>query len=204
MSIVFYYAPMSSSTRVHWALEELGVPYEKKKVDLAAGEQRKADYLSLNPNGKVPLLVDEGVLIFESLAILIYLGERYGVEKNLFPSANMQRAEALKWMAWGSVTVTEALSRLIRSAGDRFPDEKNEKNAATAKKDLGDLIAILDRHLAGKEYVLGGGFSLADVALAAFMPFLGRLGVDFNPFTHVNAWVGRCTSRPALGRAMTG
>jgi glutathione S-transferase len=204
MSIVFYYAPMTSATRIHWALEELGVPYEKRKLDLSAGDQKKAEYLALNPNGKVPLLVDEGMPIFESLAILIYLGERYGVEKNLFPSANMQRAEALKWMSWGSVTVTEALSRLIRSAGDRFPEEKNEKNAATAKKDLGELIGILDRHLAGREYVLGGGFSLADVALAAFMPFLGRLGVDFNPFANVNAWVTRCTTRPALGRAMAG
>src|SRR2546430_300796 len=100
MSLKFYYSPMSSATRIHWALEELGVPYEKVKLDLTAGDQKKPEYLALNPNGKVPLVVDDGTVIFESLAILLHLGERYGVEKDLFPSAWAPRAEVFKWMAW--------------------------------------------------------------------------------------------------------
>jgi glutathione S-transferase len=95
MSLTFYYSPMSSATRIHWALEELGIPYDKVKVDLAAGDQKKPAYLALNPNGKVPLVVDDGTPIFESLAILIYLGERYGVEKGLFPPGWAERGEAL-------------------------------------------------------------------------------------------------------------
>ena len=91
MSLTFYYTPMSSATRVHWALEELGVPYEKVKMDLAAGDQRKPEYLALNPNGKVPLLVGDGTPIFESLAILLHLGETYGVEKGLFPAPGLER-----------------------------------------------------------------------------------------------------------------
>jgi len=205
MSITFYYAPMSSATRVHWALEELGVPYEKVKIDLAAGDQRKPEYLALNPNGKVPLLVADGVPIFESLAILLYLGDRFGKEKGLFPSKDLDRAEALKWMAWSSVTVHDALSRFMRNTMDRFPaEERNEKAGQAAKKELGELLAILDRNLQGKEYLVAGTFSLADVGLAAFMPFLGRLGVDLNPFKNLNEWVGRCIARPALGRAMAG
>jgi glutathione S-transferase len=80
MGIVFYYTPMSSATRVHWALEELGVPYDKVKIDLAKGEQKKPEFLKLNPNGKVPLLVVDGQPVFESLAMLLYLGDTYGVD----------------------------------------------------------------------------------------------------------------------------
>src|SRR4051794_2962025 len=105
MSLKFYYSPMSSATRIHWALEELGVPYEKIKVDLAAGDQKKPEYLALNPNGKVPLVVDDGTVIFESLAILLHLGENYGVAKGLFPAGGKDRSEAFKWMSWASGTL---------------------------------------------------------------------------------------------------
>jgi glutathione S-transferase len=206
MSLTFYYTPMSSATRVHWALEELEVPYEKVKVDLSKGEQKKPEYLALNPNAKVPLLVADGVPIFESLAILLHLGETYGVAKNLFPKeGTRERVEALKWMCWTSVTVHDALSRFLRNNSERFPaDERNAKAAESAKKELEGLLGILDRHLAGKEYVVGNGFTLVDGSMAAFMPFLARLGLDLGPFKEVNAWVARCTSRPALGRAMMG
>jgi glutathione S-transferase len=205
MSIVFYYSPMSSATRVHWALEELGVPYEKKKLDLAAGDQTKPAYLALNPNGKVPLLVDDGTVIFESLAILLHLGERYGVDKGLFPGPGAERTEAFKWLAWGGVTMTEAMVRLLRNSSDRFPaEEQNPKTAEGAKREIAALLKILDHHLEGKETILGGAFSLVDLALAAAMPFMARIGVDFQPYARVNAWVSRCTTRPALGRAMMG
>src|SRR6266516_4392854 len=79
MGIVFYYTPMSSATRVLWALEELGVPFDKVKVDLSKGEQRQPEFLKLNPNGKVPTMVIDGQPVFESLAMLLHLGETYGV-----------------------------------------------------------------------------------------------------------------------------
>lgn len=205
MTMQFYYTPMSSATRVHWALEEVGAPYEKIKIDLAAGDQKKPEFLALNPNGKIPLLVVDGKPIFESLAILLFLSERFGVEKGLFPAEIAERAEAFKWMAWGSVSIHEAVSRVLRNTSDRFPaEERNAGAGETAKRELGEMLSILDRHLDGKEHMLGAGFSLVDVSLVAYMPFLGRLGVDLNPHKHLNAWVGRGMSRPALGRAMMG
>src|SRR5215813_12354098 len=96
MSLVFYYAPMSSAVTIHWALEELGVPYEKVRLDLQARDQDKPAYKALNPNGKVPLLVHDGTPIFESAAILMHLGEAFGVDKGLFPAAGAKRAEAMK------------------------------------------------------------------------------------------------------------
>jgi glutathione S-transferase len=205
MSLTFYYAPMTSATRIHWALEELGIPYEKVKIDLAAGDQKKPEYLALNPNGKVPLVVDEGVPIFESTAILIYLGERYGVDKGLFPEATMQRAEALTWIAWAGVTLGETAGRLMRNTSDRFPAE--ERNAAAgerAKKEIGEEIAMVDKALEGKDYLLGDKFTFADLAIAGYVPFLARIGADLGPYKNVQAWVGRCTARPGLAKAMQG
>ena len=201
----FYYTPMSSATRVHWALEELGVSYEKIRVDLAAGDQKKPEYLALNPNGKIPLLIAEGEPIFESLAILLYLGERFGVDKGLFPAPSPARAVAFKWMAWGSVTLTEALFRFMRNTSERFPaDERNAKAGESAKAEIQNALRILDEHLAGKEYLLGDAFSIADVSIVSLVPFMARLGVDTGSFANINAWVGRCMNRPALGRAMAG
>jgi glutathione S-transferase len=205
MSLIFYYAPMTSATRVHWALEELEMPYEKKKIDLAKGEQKTPEYLAMNPNGKVPLVFEDGVAIFESLAILIYLGERYGVDKGLFPKQGMERAESLTWLCWAQVTLGDAGGRIMRNTSERFPeDERNAKAGESAKTELHAALGIVERALSGKEYLVGGKFSYADLAIAGYVPFLARLGADLSPFKNIQAWVGRCTARPALARAMQG
>ena len=199
-----YYAPMTGAVRVLWALEELGLPYEKVRLDLAAGDQKKPEYLALNPNGKVPLLIAEGEPIFEGLAILLYLGERFGVEKKLFPAPSPTRAVAFKWMAWSFVTLTEALGRYMRNTHERFsPDQRNAKAADVAKDDVHAALAILDKHLADKQYMLGDDFSLADVAIVSNVPFMARIGIDTGAYANINAWVGRCLARPAVGRAMS-
>lgn len=205
MSIVFYYTPMSSATRVHWALEELGVSYDKVKVDLAKGEQRKPGFLALNPNGKVPLMVVEGQPVFESLAMLLYLGETYGVDKGLFPAPGPKRLEAFKWMAWGSVSFTEAVNRLMRNTSDRWPaEQRNEAAADAARTDVNALLRVLDGGLAGRQFLLGDEFSIADCGVATMVAFVGRLGLDLAQYANVAAWTARCTSRPALGRALAG
>jgi glutathione S-transferase len=205
MSIVFYYAPMSSATRVHWALEELGLAYDKIRVDLSTGQQRRPEFLKINPNGKVPAIVVEGVAIFESLAILLYLGETYGVDKGLFPAPGTDRAQAFKWMAWGSVTLVETLSRLMRNTSDRWPaEQRNPKAGEAARVELAQLLGILDAALAGRQYLVGEDFTLVDCALATAVPFLSRLGVDLTANANVGTWSGRCLSRPALARVMAG
>ncbi|HEY8072865.1 MAG TPA: glutathione S-transferase family protein [Labilithrix sp.] len=204
MSLTFYYSPMSSATRVHWALEELGVPYEKVRIDLAAGEQQKPEFRKLNPNGKVPLLVVDGHAIFESLAQLLFLGETYGVDKGLFPKPGLDRAEAFKWMCWVSVSMHDATVRVLKNSERAPAEERNAKARETALRELGEHLRILDAHLAGKEHLLGGGFTLVDAASAAMVPFLARLGVDTSSVANVNAWVARCMARPALARVMAG
>lgn len=204
MPMTFYYTPMSSATRVHWALEELGVPYDKVRMNLGEGQHKKPDYLKLNPNGKIPLLVVDGVAIFESLAQLLYLGETFGVDKGLFPKPGLERAEAFKWLAWVSVSVHDTLVRIIKN-GERVPEEeRNPRAREAAIREAGELFAILDAHLAGRTYILGDTFSIVDCASASFVPFAARLGIDTSPFKNIQAWSARCMGREALARAMQG
>jgi glutathione S-transferase len=205
MRIVLYYAPMSSATRVYWALEELGIPFEKVKVDLSKGEQRNPEFLSLNPNGKVPVLIVGGQPMFESLAMLIWLGETFGVEKGLFPAPGPARIDALKWLAWGQVTLNEAVFRFLSNTSERWPAElKNAKVAERARNDIETLLRILDGGLQSRDHLCGADFTLADCGIATLVAFIARQGFDLSQCPNVTAWLGRCTSRPALGRAMAG
>lgn len=204
MSLVFYYSPFSSAATVHWALEELGVPYEKVKLDLRKGDSHKPEYLALNPNGKVPLIVHEGTPIFESIAILAYLGETFGVEKGLFPAPGPRRGEALQWLAWANVSLGEAQSRYQRNTNERFPKEQhNAKAAEAAKEDVEKLLGILDHALQGKTFLVGDSFSLVDMHLAGFVGYLGMSGFDVTKWATLGAWSKVCTSRPVYGRIMS-
>src|SRR5580704_12669968 len=110
--IKFFYAPQSSATRCQVALEELGVPYEKVRIHLDKGDQKKPDFLAINPNGKVPALVDGDAKVFESLAIFVWLGEKYGTEKGMWPRVGTaDHAVALSWLIWGT---TEAATTLFQ------------------------------------------------------------------------------------------
>jgi glutathione S-transferase len=201
MSLTFYYSPQSSASPVHWTLEELGIPYEKVQIDLKAGQQKKPEYLKLNPNGRVPLLVHDGVSIFESAAIQLYLGENFGVEKGLYPKSGTQRGEVMKWVVWTNATLGEAMARLGRNLGEWAPaDERNAKAGATAKADIEGLLKIVDQALTGKEYLVGNHFSIADIHLASWMDYAQYMHIDLTPFTNLSAWVKRCNSRPAAAR----
>lgn len=204
MSIVFHHAPMSSASPVAWALAELGVPHEKVHVDLQRGDQRKPEFLRLNPNGKVPTLVVDGVPMFEALAILMYLGDRFGVEKQLWPALlDPARPQAMAWSAWAYVSVGASLRTLFVASSDRVePSLHNPAAAAHARKELDALLAILDGQLADRPHLLGEAFSLADVAVSSTIGYARMSGVTLDAHPRVAAWLGRCLARPAQREAM--
>jgi len=200
MSIVFYAAPRSSSSPVACALLELGVPHERVNLDLAAGDQKKADYLALNPNGKVPTLVVDGTPMFEAIAIMQWLGDRYGVEKKLWPAADAPaRLEALSWTTWAYVSVASTLQRLFYASSERLPREFHNAALATAThKDLQALLGLLDDKLRGNAYLLGAQFSLADLILACTVNYAALCGVPVEAHGAIQLWLERCNSRPSL------
>ncbi|MEZ4453454.1 MAG: glutathione S-transferase family protein [Nannocystaceae bacterium] len=200
MALTFYYSPQSNATRVHISLAELGIPYETVQLDLRAGDQRRPEFLALNPNGKVPTIVDDGTPMFESVAIQIHLGERYGVERGLWPAAGTpERMLALTWLVWGQVTLGATIYRYMLNTSQWVPAELHHAGQAEAamKESLG-LLGILDRHLAGRDYLTGSNYSLADADLASVLGWsLAVTRIDTAALPNLKAWLGRCTSRPA-------
>src|SRR5450432_2285619 len=156
MSLVYYYSPMSSAVRTTWAIEELSVPCERVLVDFRKNETKTPEFLKLNPNGKVPLLVVDGHAIFESLAILVHLGETYGVAKGLYPAPGVERAEWLKWIAWASASLLEPIQRYMVNTSERTPAElRNAKAGEVAAQDLEKMLTLLDSALAGRACLVG-------------------------------------------------
>lgn len=201
MSLLFYVAPQSTASITELVLAELGTPHERVDVNLRGGD--RAALLAVNPNNKVPVIVHDGTPIFESAAITLYLGEQFGTAQGLWPAAGPKRGEAMKWVVWANVTFADAIYRIGRNSGEWTPkDEQNEKALAAAKKDVGNLLAILDKHLADRAYLCGADYTLADTHCASFLGWPRHfMGVDFSAAPHVIAWMDRCEARPAFQRA---
>lgn len=200
MSLTFYFAPMSTAGITDLVLEELAVPCERIQVDIRAGGTRKAEFLQLNPNGKVPLIVHDGTPIWESAAITMYLGEVFGVERNLYPSAGPRRGEAMKWIVWTNVTIGDATFRFMRNTSQWTPAEQhNAKAAEAAKADISNCLRILDEALSGRKFLLDN-YTLADTHLNSFVDWLRHMELDLSPYGHLNEWSERCRARPAYAR----
>lgn len=199
MNITFYGAPMSSAVPVAWALAELNVPHERVVVDLKAKEQKRPDFLKLNPNGKVPTLVVDGTPMFEALAIIIWLGERFGVDKQLWPAVGTQAAgEALSWSAWAYVTYGNFASRLFLASGKWHGESfRNQAQHDAATAELSELLRILNERLTAHPFVVGDRFTLVDLIVAAAVGYSCMGGVSVAEFPRVKAWLENCQARPA-------
>ncbi len=206
MSIVFYSAPWSSASPVACALAELKVPHEKVSFDLAAGEHKKPAFLALNPNGKVPTLVVDGAPMFEALAILQWLGERYGVEQGLWPAANTpERLQAMSWSAWAYVSYVSKLMLLAYATSDRVSAEvRNPAQAKLAREELEQLLGVLEARLTGRKYLLGAKYSLVDLVVASVMGYGVFVGHPVHGHPHVKAWLDDFQSRESYKSQVTG
>lgn len=203
MSITFYYNPMSSAARVHLSLEELGVPYEKVLVDLQAKDQKKPEFLKLNPNGKVPTIVLDGQPMFESIAIQIALGERYGVEKGLWPALGTpEHLQALTWMCWGQVSLGTPLFKYMANTSNYVPPEfHNAKQAEAALAETHEMLRILDARIAERGNIIHGAWTLVDADFSSVLGWaLHMTKLDTSDYRHLNAWLARAHERPASRR----
>jgi len=134
----------------------------------------------------------------------MYLGELFGVEKNLYPAPGPKRGEAMKWITWANVTLGDAVGRWLRNTSEWTPAEQhNAKAAEAAQADLRNCLRILDDALEGKQFLLGG-YTLADTHLNSFTDWLRFMKMDLSAYAHLNTWSQRCAARPAYARAMTG
>jgi glutathione S-transferase len=205
MSLIFYNSPMSTATLTELVIAELGVPCERVQLDIKKGDTKKPDFLKLNPNGKVPVIVHDGTVIWESAAITLYLGETFGVEKKLYPPAGAKRAEAMKWVVWTNVTLGDALGRWARNTQKWIPEEQhNAKSGEAALAEVKECLGILDGALEGKQFVLGADYSIVDTHVNSLVDWARHMKADFSRFPRLNAWSELCTARPAYAKVMAG
>jgi glutathione S-transferase len=183
---------------------ELGIAFEYVPVDLLKGEQRAPAFLAKNPNGRVPVLEDGELLLWESNAILLYLATKYAGPTPLVPTGVCERAEVDRWLAWqlahlSPATSKVAFERIVKKlTGQGVPDPA-QIEAGTAE--FAKFCAVLDASLGDKEYV-AGRLSVADFALAATYSIASSCGLDVTPFQKVSAWLGRVLARDSMRRAL--
>ena len=205
MSIKLYSWPRSSGTRVSWALEELGLPYEYVALDPKKQEHLAPGYLAVNPHGKVPAMQDGNQAFFESGAILLHLGTKYGVEKNLFPPDGGQlRADAISWIVWAMAELGPYMMQYLYHGLDTPVSFKKEDRSKAAGDyslmQFNRLLDALDGRL-GNQGCLLGSFTLVDIASASWLAMGTMFGLKLERHPRVAAWCGRCAERPAFKRA---
>src|SRR5690242_42291 len=161
MSIKLYFGPGACSLASHIALEEAGLEYETQKLDLAAGDQRKPEYLALNPRGRVPTLVVDGHVLTENVGILTYIAGGYP-KAGLWPKDTWHQATAVSTMAWLSNTVHTTFAHMFRS--QRFVDGEAAQEAVKAKARTMylDYLKEIDGLLAGRKWAIGERYGVVD------------------------------------------
>jgi glutathione S-transferase len=205
MTIKLYSWPMSSGTRIAWALEELALPYQYVPLDAKKQEHRSPEMLAVNPHGKVPALADGEFKLFESGAILLYLGNRYGAAKGLWPEPKGQaHADAVCWTVWAMTEIGTYMMQYLYHGLDSpvsyKPEDRSKAAAAYNRAQLDRLLDTLETRIEGRDYLMGG-FSLVDVAAASWLLLGTQLGLSLEGRPRVAAWCQRCAERPAFRRA---
>jgi glutathione S-transferase len=199
-----YYSPGACSLAPHIALEEVGRPYELRRVDLAGGEQRRPEYLAINPRGRVPALVSPGgEILTEAPAILLYLARRHP-EAALLPKDPEGEARVFEWMSWLASAVHAGTVALIWRP-ERFSDDEALHPALKEKgrRALRERYADIDERLRGRRFAVGDSYSAADAYLVVFYRWGYRVGFDMR--ADYPAWAGAAelsAGRPAVKAAL--
>ena len=220
-----YGTPQTRTFRPLWMLEELGIQYELVKTDFANGDTHSAEFLKINPNGHVPALVDGDLALFESMAINLYLAEKYG-KGSLWPDSEADRARSVQWSFWVMTECERQLFDVLFGRGGAPFDKwrawtETEEFRAThpgvtpptretaaalgkqAEAALQPPLRVLNAQLAGRDHLLGPSFGVADLDVAAVWITARLAQLDLSAHPNVDAWLARCTSRPAVARAAT-
>jgi len=199
--IDLYYAPTPNTWKVSILLEECGLPYRVIPVDILAGDQRKPEFLAVNPNGRVPAIVDHDVVdrplpVFESGAILIYVAEKTG---RFLAPAGRARAEALSWLMWqmGGLGPIAGQAHHFR----RYAPPGNEYSSQRFVSETARLYGVLDGRLSAQEWLAGGDYGIADMACWGWVWFHRMHGQNLKDFPSIARWFFAISARPAVQRA---
>jgi GSH-dependent disulfide-bond oxidoreductase len=205
-----YSLPTPNGVKVSIMLEEIGLPYEVHAIDILKNESKTPEFLSLNPNGKIPAIIDPNgpdgapMGLFESGAILLYLAEKTG---ELLPKDPARRAETVQWVFFQMAAVGPMFGQLgyfYKFAGREIADKRPlERYRDETKR----LLDVLEKRLDGRHWIMGDEYTIADISLLGWVRNLvGFYGardiVAFDALEHVPTWLDRCLARPAVHRGL--
>jgi len=201
MAITLYYAPGACSLASHIVMEEVGVPYEAVKMNLAAGDQRKPEYLRLNPRGRVPTVVIDGEVLTENAGIMTYFGGGHP-EAGLWPEKTLDQARLVSTLAWLSNTVHPAYGHIVRA--ERYADTEagREDIKAKGRTSFQGYLEEIDRLLQGRKCCIANHYSVADPYLLVFYRWANRARMPVQELKNYSALVQRVMARPAVKRVM--
>lgn len=195
MSLVLYdYLPSGNGYKCRLVLKALGMPYELRQMDIVAGATRTPEFLAINPNGKIPVLIVPGRgAIAESHAIISYLAEG----SPLVPADPYERSLMWQWMSFEQYQLEPGIGtvRFWLKSLKKTPDELGERYTERFQRGA-DALAVLERGLAGREWLVGGTPTLADIALFAYTHVAGEAGYRLADHPAVSAWIARFRTLP--------
>jgi len=181
---------------VMWAVGELGLPHRRYDVGGSFGGLDRPDYLTMNPNGRVPTINDEGFVLWESNAIVRYLSRRYG-EGALLPDDEPQYALADQWMDWLKTTAYPQFIELFWAMVRTEPAHRDTGQIAGRAERLGKALGILDAHLVGRPYIVGDRLTMADIPFGPLAYRYFNLEIARPALSSLSAWYERLCERPA-------
>jgi len=195
--LTLYGISQSRAARCIWALEESGLEYDHVKTVMRK-DTNTPEFLAINPNGRVPALVDGPLMLCESLAINTYIAKKGGGD--LAPKDLAEDATALQWSLW-AMTETEKplLMALFHSLGI-MGYEKDPAVVAQNMEELKRPFKVLNDHLADQDWLMGGRFTIADLNVASVLAWAKTGRLDMSPYPNIVRWLDACLARPAYGR----
>jgi glutathione S-transferase len=182
------------SLRALWGLRELGLDFDYVPVDLTKGEHRTADFLKINPAGKVPVLVDGDLVLPESAAIILYLAEKYP-DKGLIPTDLALRSQMYRWIMFSVTELEQPLWRITKHTFLLPEERRSPADIQLAREDFTAMAAVLDRHMEGRAFLVGERMTAADCVTAWLMDWANEYEL-MGEFANLRAYMERLYQRP--------
>ena len=185
--------------RALWVSMELGIDYEHIPVEIGDAGARTPEFLAINPNGRLPAIVDGGFVLVESLAITLYLAKKHG-NGTLYPAAIQDEAKAWQWTLWALTEVDRGVNIWSLHAVRLPPAERSPAKLAEALQVIAAPFKVLDEAVAKHPYLLGNDFTVADLNVAAVIS--RAIEMDLSATPRLRVWLERCLERPAARKAL--
>ena len=199
MSLRIYGTAASRAARPLWVAQELGLEYEHIALPYLGGATRTPEFLQVNPNGRIPVVDDDGVLVWESMACSMYLAERFLGEGDLSLAAqtHAERAEILRWTFWVVTECEKDALQFLMHARLMPPERRKPQLAEESLRHLAGPMRILDRHLQDRPWLAGQRFTVADICVASVMAWAEGASELMAQCPQVSDWLQGCLARPA-------